>query len=166
VVFPTDAPDAGLLTDAQIIGVANAANTGEITEGNLALTKSTNTAVKAFATMMVNDHTTSNMNLTMLEQQTGLMPAASGTQMDIQTAVQQTMTMLMPLTGNSFDTAYVASQVTTHQTVQTLLMNVLIPEAQNGQLKAFLQAMLTTVNGHLQLAIMLQSQLLDGGATR
>src|SRR5205809_835540 len=51
--------DAGVLiplTDAEILHVAVTANTGEVAEGQLAVTRATNVNVKAFATQMVADH--------------------------------------------------------------------------------------------------------------
>jgi putative membrane protein len=157
-----DSPDAPVLSDAQIVGVVSAANSGEIQEAQLAQSKSANADVVAFATMMVTDHTQSQTNLTALEQQSGISPAASAPQQQLQTTAQQTLTSLTSLSGVAFDIAYAGSQVTAHQTVLALL-DVAISQADNASLKTFLQTTRTAVAMHLGMAQALEAKLADAG---
>jgi putative membrane protein len=181
--------DAAALSDGQIVGVVEAANSGEIEEallatggvdglfdggldggleaGLLAATgfdagtaRSTTPAVLSFADMMIVDHANSNVAV----QSFGIASQSSPVQTTLQSGVQTTLGQLSPLSGGAFDVAYAQSQVTAHQTVRDIVQNQLIPAAQNAQLKSFLQnTLLPTVQSHLAAAQTLLSQLTDGG---
>jgi putative membrane protein len=155
------APDAvaEVLNDNQIAAVAMAANTGEIEEGQFAEPRATNTAVRDFAMRMVTEHTASNMQLATVVQQQDLMPAPSATSQQLMTESANTIAMLQGLSGTAFDQAYIASQVTGHQQVLTLIDTTLIPQAQNAELRAFLETMRATVAAHLAAAEQIQATI-------
>ena len=65
-----------ILTDSQAATIMDEANTGEIQAAQVANGRSTNPAVKQFATMMVNDHTAAKQRLEQIMSSQGLARAA------------------------------------------------------------------------------------------
>ncbi len=63
------------------------------------------------------------------------------------------------MTGASFDRAYTANEVTYHENLLGAIDQVLIPSAQNGELKALLEQTRPAVVDHLRHAKELQSSL-------
>ncbi len=61
------------------------------------------------------------------------------------------------MTGASFDRAYTANEVTYHENLLGAIDQVLIPSAQNGELKALLEQTRPAVVDHLRHAKELQS---------
>src|SRR5437762_146880 len=64
-------------SDAQILGIADVANTGEIGQANVALSKTQNDSVKQFAQLMVKDHTAAKEKGKAVGKELGLTPAPS-----------------------------------------------------------------------------------------
>jgi predicted outer membrane protein len=180
-----DAEDAGLaadaatLTDAQIVGFVVAANTGEVEEALLAVgagdggavepdagfdagpARASDPAVKAFANMMIMDHSMSNTAVEAL----GIAPGISAVQTNLHASALMTIAQLTPLSGAAFDLGYMQAQVTAHTTVRDIVRDQLIPGASSAPLKVFLQNMLLpTVEAHLADATSLVASLTDGGA--
>jgi predicted outer membrane protein len=179
----TGVADAAALTDGQIVGVVITANTGEIEEAFLAVgtgdggaseldagldggfdagtARASDPAVKAFANMMIADHSMSNGAVMAL----GIPAEPSSVQTELQTSAQSSITQLSPLSGRGFDTAYMQAQVATHTAVRDIIQSQLIPSAHGAELKAFLQNMLLpTVDTHLMDAATILATLTDGGA--
>lgn len=85
-------------------------NRAEIMAGQLAAQKGTNTGVKSYGQLMVDHHTTAQAQLKTIAANAGL-PAPDSVSMEHQMLMQR----LNSLTGYSFDTAYINSQVRDHQ---------------------------------------------------
>jgi putative membrane protein len=66
---------------------------------------------------------------------------------------------LSKLSGAAFDKAYAQNEVAYHQTVNGALATVLIPDAQNGELKSLLETGLKLFKEHQQHAEHLVDQL-------
>ena len=62
-------------------------------------------------------------------------------------------------TGAEFDRGYIAREVAYHQGVLNALDQVLIPGAQNAELKALLEKVRPAIAAHLQMAQQLQAKL-------
>jgi putative membrane protein len=148
------------LSDSQAAGVMMEANSGEVMVGNLAVSRAQGASVRAFAQQMVTDHSMANQKLMMLLQRVGLSAGDSPVRQMLAMAAQTTLTQLSAQTGAAFDAAYLASQVSMHQQVLKLLDDVLIPSAQNADLKAELVSARATVAMHLSTA---QSLAASGG---
>jgi putative membrane protein len=147
---------------AAAVGVMLEANNGEIAAGAQALARAQASAVRDFAMMMISDHTDANQRLAMLAQNLGIMPVDSPQRRTLAMMAQAALDQLWQTSGAAFDMAYVQSQVVMHQQVLQLLDNVLIPGAQNMQLKTELMAARMTVAMHLAAAQALLAR--DGGA--
>lgn len=69
------------------------------------------------------------------------------------------MNMLKSKSAMSFDKAYVDNEVAYHEAVIGAVKTVLIPQAQNDELKALLEQVVPILETHLDHAKMLQSKL-------
>ncbi len=125
---------------------ATQGNLGEVDAAKLALQQSTSDSVKAFAQMMIDDHTSAQTELASIAQKEGVtLPDSTD---DTHRLFAQ---RLMTVTGKSFDSAYMQSQVQDH--VKTIAM--FQAEASNGldaQTKAYASKLLPKLQMHLQHA--------------
>jgi putative membrane protein len=149
----------GTVSDAQIAAIVLAANTVDSTGGVVAQQKGTNPAVKQFGQTMVTDHGGVNKQAVALAGRLNLTPEANPTSNQLTQGGQQSASQLSGLSGAAFDRAYIDHEVEYHQTVLDALDQTLIPNAQNGELKALLQQTRPAVAAHLDMAKNLQKQL-------
>lgn len=153
-----DAP----LTDADIAAITEAANTGEVDQGKLALKKAKNPKVKKLAQMMVDDHSKAKSDQATCVSKAQITPSSNTLSRQIGDDGAQALSSLQNDSGSDFDIAYVDLQVNEHQQVLTTLDQKLIPNAQNADFKAVLMKQRDKVAEHLKHAQDLQQQL--GGA--
>ena len=104
--------------DKQFVTMAAMSNHAEISAAQLALTKSTDATVQAFAQKMITDHTKAQDSLQLIAGQLGLYAPDS-----LDAAHVQIAAMLSAMSGRAFDSAYVHGQVTDHQTAVNLFQN-------------------------------------------
>ncbi len=147
------------LTDNQILGFTHAANVGEIEQGKLAQTKAKDSKVKAFAAMMVKDHTDADNKGKALAKKANLKPEPSPVTESLKTGAEAATTTLKSEMGADFDRGYVDTQVKEHQEVLDTLDQKLIPSATNADLKTYLADVRDAVAMHLQHAEDLQKQM-------
>ena len=152
--FAADKP-----TDPQIAHIAYTAGTLDIEAAKQALSKSHNADVVAFANEMVRDHTAVNDKALALVKKLHVTPEANPTSTAITTQADTERATLAKLDGAAFDKAYVANEVAYHKTVNGALRDTLIPDAQNGELKALLQTGLRLFEQHQAHAEMLAAKL-------
>lgn len=145
--------------DAQIAGIVVAANTVDIDAGKLAADRAGKNEVKQFAQQMVTDHTGVNKQATALVQKLKITPEDSPTSKSLKDAGKTNEDKLKNLKGKDFDQAYVANEVTYHQTVIDALDNTLIPNAKNAELKDLLVKVRPAFVAHLEHARQVLSSL-------
>ena len=145
--------------DAQIAHIAYTAGEIDIAAGKQALKKSHNKDVRAFAQEMVRDHTTVNKQALDLVKKLGVKPEPNPTSASLQAAAAGKLKDFAKLSGKAFVKAYVENEVAYHRTVNGALEKTLIPDAQNGELKALLQTGLKLFTEHQHHAEMLASEL-------
>lgn len=95
--------------DKQFLTTASQANYNEITFSKLALRKSQNPTVRAFAERMVQDHTRLGQEMQPYAQQWGITPANS-----LDSMHQQKYDQLQGLSGADFDKQYMSDMTTDH----------------------------------------------------
>ena len=142
-----DAPN-----DAQIAHIAYTAGVIDIDAAKLALDKTQDEDVRAFAQSMVNDHQAVNDKALELVEKLGVTPEDNATSQALVAAATEKQAELAALDGADFDRAYVDNEVAFHRQVLDALDAVLIPAAQNDELKALLQTGEKLFQGHLQHA--------------
>jgi len=154
---PTFAADQP--SDAQIAHIAYTAGAIDVKAGQLALEKSQNKAVRAFASDMVRDHNAVNEKALALVKKLNVTPEDNGTSKALSDQAAQKHDELSKLSGAAFDKAYVENEVAFHKTVDGALETTLIPSSSNGELKGLLQTGLKIFQGHLAHAEHLASSL-------
>ena len=145
--------------DAQIAHIAYTAGDIDIKTAQLALQKSTNKDVRAFAEDMVRDHKAVNEQALALVKKLNVTPQDNPTSQALVKQADEKRAQLTKLSGTPFDKAYVDNEVAYHQTVNDALRNTLIPSATNAELKTLLQTGLKIFEGHQQHAEMLDKSL-------
>ena len=146
-------------TDPQIAHIAYTAGLIDVEAGKLALEKSQNNDVRAFAQRMIGDHTAVNNQALALVKKLNVTPEDNATSQSLTKQAETTGKKLAGLSGATFDKAYVDNEVAFHKTVNSALSTTLIPDAQNSELKSLLQNGLKVFEAHLEHAEQLAKQL-------
>ncbi len=138
----TDAPNS---TDDGFVVQAAYTNRAAITLAELAMFKSSNDSVKTLAQNLISGHTTAMNNLnTAIAQYSYQLPTG------IDTAHQVIRSMLSSLSGRSFDSAYIYSQVSDLERA----VNLFDYEKRVGNappIKSYAENTLPTLQLHLQM---------------
>ena len=150
----SDAP-----SDPQIVGIVSAADQIDINYAKLALSKTKNREVRDFAQQMITDHSSVQKSVNDLAAKLGVTPADSGTSNSLNAQAQQMTQKLEGLKGKAFEKAYIDNEVAYHQAVINATKTVLIPSAQNAELKSALEGATPLFEGHLQHAERVQSAI-------
>jgi putative membrane protein len=128
------------VSDAGMVGLA------ELQMANVALQKSENPDVQAYARRMVTDHTASNQQLAQLATMKGLVLPA-----ELAGEHQSGLQHLQGLSAAEFDRAYMQHMVSDHQKALQLFQKA-SSQAQDAEIKAFATKTLPILQQHLQLA--------------
>ena len=150
---PAQAPP----TDPQIVGIVVTANQIDIDAGKLAISKTHNKQVHDFAQQMITDHSALQKSVFDLGAKLHVAPADSDTSAALKKQAAETTAHLKTLTGAAFDKAYIDSEVGYHKAVIGAVSTVLIPNAQNAELKSALTGAAPLFQGHLEHAEHLQA---------
>lgn len=133
-----DNPDSSFYKNAGEAGIF------EIDAGNLAQQKGTSPAVKDFGALMVKDHTAAADKLKAIAAGKGIsLPTSAGM------AQMATKAKLELESGDTFDKAYIESQVKAHR----MAVKLFTKEAASGEdadAKAFAKQTLPTLESHLK----------------
>jgi putative membrane protein len=146
-------------TDPQIVGIVVTANQIDIDAGKLAISKTHNKQVHDFAQQMIIDHSALQKSVFNLGAKLHVAPADSDTSASLKKQATETTAHLKTLTGAAFDKAYIDNEVGYHKAVIGAVGTVLIPNAQNAELKSALTGAAPLFQGHLEHAEHLQAGL-------
>jgi putative membrane protein len=146
-------------TDPEIAHIAVTANQLDVNAGKQALEKSKNTKVRELAQRMVDDHTSVIKQATALVTKLGVTPQDNDTSKSLTQGAGETLEKLSKLDGAAYDKAYVDNEVGYHQAVIDAVDKVLLPNAQNAELKGLLTKVRPALVAHLQHAKHLQAEL-------
>jgi putative membrane protein len=146
-------------TDPQIAHIAYTAGNIDIDTAKLALSKSKNKDVRAFAEDMVRDHKAVNDKALALVKKLKVTPEDNDTSRSLAKDAKDRHDKLAMLSGTAFDKAYVDNEVAYHKAVNGALATTLIPSASNPELKSLLETGLKIFQGHQQHAEMLAKSI-------
>lgn len=149
------AASAKVPSTAAFINTAAAANQFEIASSRLALFKTFNPNIRAFASKMVEDHTLIGKNFVaaLSKADTGVTPPPGlGADLDA------VMAKLRGTYGPAFEAEYVAAQIKGHQAAVGLFAGYAKGGA-NPVMKAFAKATLPTIEMHLSMCYELAASL-------
>lgn len=139
--------------DQTFVMQASMSNRAEVELGTLATAKAVNPSVKAFAQMMVQEHSKAQSELASISSNVNL--AFSDSLGVTMTALKQT---LSAMSGAAFDKAYIASQVGAHQ--QTLVnFDAEINAGSNQQVKAYASKYRPHIRMHLDSALAINGRI-------
>lgn len=153
------AQDMPKLTDAEIASVAVVANQNDMDFANIAIEKSQNPEVINFAKTMIADHQSVIDMAVALVTKLGVTPMDNAVSKQYRNNAKETMDMLKSKSAMSFDKAYVDNEVAYHEAVISAVNTVLIPQAQNKELKALLEKVVPILETHLDHAKMIQNKM-------
>ena len=142
---PFDLDDA---SNAEIVAVAMALNSGEVSTSEPVVTRAVAEAVQNFAEMMVTGHTQANVELTAL----GIAPDENELSEHLTAMVAAIAEDLEDTPDPQLDLAYIQAQINLHETALEILEEILIPQVDSAALLAELQQMRTAVLEHLAQA--------------
>jgi len=147
------------LTDPQVAQVAHVGAQIDIANAKLALDKSSNEAVRAFAAATLNDYAAADA---------GALSSLSSANINLQDnplsesllgAASEKAQQLSQLSGAAFDEAYARNERAFHVFISGVIEITLMPSAQNPQLRNLLQSQLGLYQKNLQTARQLVDQL-------
>lgn len=146
-------PDA-LLTDNDESFILPAAIGGmmEVEAGNLVLQKSGNKAVKAFAALMVKDHSKANTELEAIAKAKGIALPKTLPEVQMKHIVQ-----MQELSGRSLDVHYITMMIKDH--ASTVAMFTAATKYPDPALKQFIAKTLPVIKSHDQQAVKLGKDL-------
>jgi putative membrane protein len=139
-------------TDPQIAHIAYTAGALDVDIAKLAISKSKNKDVLDFAESMVRDHEAVNVQALDLVKKLNVTPEDNDTSKALTDSTAAERAKLEKLDGAAFDKAYVDNEVAYHKQVNGALETLLIPSAQNAELKSLLETGLKIFQGHEQHA--------------
>jgi putative membrane protein len=147
------------LTDAEIASVAVAANKIDINHAKIALKKTKNISVKLFAKNMISDHSAIIKAASALVKKLGVTPKNNNVTKSLKKNAKKVSKMLKSKSGNAFNKAYINNEIKYHKAVIKDVKNILIPQAENKQLKNLLKKAAPVFKQHLEHAEHVKKQL-------
>ena len=135
-------------TDPEIAHIAYTAGAIDAAAAKQALAKSHDAQVRAFAETMLRDHEAVNAQALALVKKLKVTPADNAISKSLAAQAKTTGEKLAALDGAAFDRAYVQNEVDYHRAVNGALKSTLIPDADNGELKALLETGLALFGEH------------------
>lgn len=135
-----------------IAAFLNAANDGEIQQGQVAVARASSAEVRAFAQMMVNDHTAANTRGHELFVSRGIIPSDNETARTLQQNSAEAVAALSSHSGASFDRQYMQTQVALHEWLLNTLDVTVIPSATDREVRELLTTQRASVAAHLDRA--------------
>lgn len=136
------------LNDLEIAHAAYTSDVIDIEYAKIALAKTKNADVKAFAELMVRDHSAVNEGARALLKKLGVEPQDNAFSQDLLKGAAAKNIELKGLEGDAFDKAYAANELSYHQTVNKIVGDIWIPSIQNPELKALLGQAAVTFKVH------------------
>jgi putative membrane protein len=156
---PAFAQKKTVLSDAEVASVAVVANQIDINYGEIARKKSKNPEVLKFAETMVRDHKAVIDQAAALVKKLGVTPKDNAVSKKLLADAAKTEKTLNSKSGKAFNKAYIDNEVAYHKAVISAVESLLIPEADNKELKDLLTNVVPALKAHLDHAIMVQGEL-------
>ena len=147
------------LSDPEVAHIAVTADNIDIAAGKVALSRTHDSEVKNFASMMVRDHTGVNEKAAALAKKLGVTPKDNAVSQSLEAGAKEAKAKLDPLKGADFDRAYIERETAYHQAVLDALDQTLIPTTENAELKALLTQVRPAIEAHLAYAKKIGEQM-------
>lgn len=145
------------LSDPEIASAAVVANQNDIGFAAIAKERSKDAAILEFAETMARDHQSVIDQAVALVKKLGVTPKDNAVSQKLQSDAEATKKKLRAQSAANFDKVYIDNEVTYHKAVIAAVEGLLVPEAQNAELKALLQKVVPILKTHLSHAEMVQA---------
>jgi len=155
---------ADSINDANIAAIVSVAGGLDIAYGKIAMSKAKDKQVKEFAERMVTDHSAVQKAAGALLGKLGVTPEENETSKGLAANGVKVKERLNKLKGKEFDKYYIDNEVSYHELVVNATENLLIPNAQNADLKSTLVSVLPLFQKHLEHARQVQASYGKKGA--
>lgn len=148
------------VNDLQIASIAVTANQVDVEYAEIAVERSDNEEIIDFAETMIRDHNAVIEQAVELVTELGVEPDPNNdlTQ-QLQDMSAEAKDNLRNVSDSDFDRAYIDNEVAYHETVIDVVGEILIPQAENEQLRGLLEAVLPSLEAHLEHAKMVQNEI-------
>lgn len=156
MTFGQEAPK---LIDTEIASVAVVANQIDIDYAKVALKRSKNKDILDFANRMIEDHNAVIQQAVALVEKLGVNPKDNAVSQSLLKQSKKTINTLKEVSKKDFDKAYIDNEVSYHKAVIDAVNDLLIPEANNTELKGLLEAVVPALEAHLEHAKMTQAKI-------
>jgi putative membrane protein len=153
------APKQRRLSDSEIGMIIRVANLAEVREGEVAREKAADPAVRAFASMMVTEHSAASSKSEADLARADIAFEDTDLSRQIDASSGSATEALRGMTGQAFDRAYIARAIDAHKYILSLLDSTLLPSAHHKVVHNVLTEMRSTVEKHLTRAQQIQSAL-------
>ena len=150
---------APTVDDAEIAAIVVAANRIDVRYGEIAKERAVDERVKQFAQTMITDHNAVNQSAAELVGRLGVTPRENDVSRSLESGADATRASLMQKSGAAFDLAYIENEVAYHSAVLSAIDDLLIPSAQNAELKQTLVSVRPAIEAHLRHAESLKRSL-------
>ncbi len=138
------------LSDAEVLGVAEMINTGEVAQSELAEKKARKQTARSFAALMVEEGDDMERRAEALAKEIGV--EQSPVSWDFKHASDAIQRKLNQAALSVFDRVYVQTQIDEHEKALKAFDQRLIPAAKSPKLRSFLGDLRTEEAHHLQIA--------------
>jgi putative membrane protein len=146
------------MTAGNMAAVVRTYNVDEVRAANLALSKSKNPAVRAYAERMIHDHSAAEQQLNTVMAQLGTQPTPNTASQQDQARDNAAIASLQSKSGADFDRSYMDIMIAGHRAlIQDL--DTMIPGAREEAMKSYLTSLRTVAASHLQQAQQVRSSL-------
>lgn len=142
------AQDPANLNDLEIAHAAYVAGNIDIRNAHLALALSDDPKVREFAALMISDHEAVNQAALELLKRLKAEPQDNAFSQALLKGARDNWAATAKLSGREFDKSYAANELAYHQTVNKVVGDAFIPNAENGELKTLLGSALATFQAH------------------
>lgn len=146
------------LSDENVLSLLALSNGAEIAAGKAAQEKASNSDVKDFAKMLVDDHTELQKKLDSFATDANLTPVSPPMADQMQAQNEQQMDSLQSMSGAAYDRAFINDMVKDHQMTLDNL-HQWESTATNAQLRSIVSGAIPVIQKHLDRAQELQSSL-------
>jgi putative membrane protein len=141
-----------VFNDLDVAAVMDAINTHEILEAHVALVRSYDVEVRAFALKMIVDHAAMKKEQKQLLERLSIVPRPNRMSARIEATSEAHAAVLALHTGRAFDILYLHAQIEDHRTALDLLDKSLISSARASEFHTLLLRARPKIAEHLDLA--------------
>jgi len=141
------------LSDAEIIGIYSQVNSFDIETALLGQVLGASDDVRAIGQMVSVDHTGVRAAIHALAEEIGVVPVLPPARIAAARDHDDVIVALRTLEGAAFDAAYLQHEIAFHRAAIAAVEGLLLPEADNADLRVHFEAVLPAFYHHLEMNI-------------